>query len=169
MNTQSLMAEFLQFLRRRGLRMTAARRDILQHIFAAHTHFEADDLHIRLRDAGHRVSKATIYRTLALFVDAGILRQSIAPSGATSTFYELVHGLDEPHEHLQCEDCGQIIEVTEAELLGYLRKVAHAMGFSLTDHTVKLVGRCEELRRAGHCSRSGRTLERGSRADGGSA
>ena len=80
MNTQALVTEFVAYLRSRGMRMTPERRHILQHIFSAHTHFEVDDLHVRLRDAGHRISKATVYRTVALLANCGILRSSIAPA-----------------------------------------------------------------------------------------
>lgn len=155
MSTQSLVTTFVRHLRRRGLRMTVERRHILQHIFAAHTHFEAEDLHARLRSAGHRVSKATIYRTLSLMLESGILRQSVAPQGASSAFYELVHGLDEQHEHLQCQDCGRILEVADPALADQLRNVAAAMGFDLTEHTVKLIGRCRDLHTTGRCSLSG--------------
>jgi len=154
-NTQALISTFAAFLRRRGLRLTAERRHILQHIFSAHTHFEADDLHIRLREAGHRISKATIYRTVSLLQESGILRQSLAPSGATSAYYELVQEAGERHEHLQCEDCGRLFEVTDNALVGHLRQIAVAMGFDLTDCTVKLSGRCDEFRRTGRCSKSG--------------
>jgi Fur family transcriptional regulator, ferric uptake regulator len=131
--------------------MTSERRHILQHVFAAHTHFEAEDLHMRLRAAGHRVAKATVYRTLALMLEAGILRPSIAPPGADSAYYELAHGLDQQHEHLQCQDCGRIVEVTDSGLTERLGAVALGMGFELVDHSVKLVGRCRTLRDAGWC------------------
>jgi len=155
MNTQALISDFVRCLRQRGLRMTAERRHVLQHIFAAHTHFEADDLYLRLREAGHRISKATIYRTVALLLECGILRQSVTPPGSTSVHYELVYGLDERHDHLECEDCGRIFEVTDPALVGHLRQIAVSMGYELVDYTVKLVGRCAELERKGRCAKSG--------------
>lgn len=155
MNTQALVTEFIGFLRTRGMRMTPERRDILQHIFSAHTHFEVDDLHVRLREAGHRISKATVYRTVALLSECGILRGSVAPSGSTSAYYELVYGLESPHEHLQCEECGRVFEVSDPVLLGHLRRIAITMGYELVDHSVKIVGKCAELQRNGACSKSG--------------
>jgi Fur family ferric uptake transcriptional regulator len=135
--------------------MTPERRDILQHIFSAHTHFEVDDLHARLREAGHRVSKATVYRTVARLVECGILRSSVAPSGSTSAFYELAYGQATQHEHLECEQCGRVFEVTDPALLGHLRRISLDMGFELTDRTVNLVGRCVEYEKKGMCSKSG--------------
>jgi Fur family ferric uptake transcriptional regulator len=161
MNRQSLVNEFAEFLRERGLRMTGERRHILEHIFGAHTHFEAEDLHTRLRSAGHRIARATVYRTLALLVEANIIRQVVAPPDSISAHYELVHGLSHQHEHLQCLDCGETIEVSDTHVIEEgLRQVAAGMGFEMTDYTVRLVGRCEELRRTGTCSRSGLTRER---------
>lgn len=161
-NTQALISRFAEFLRRRGLRLTSERRHILQHIHSAHTHFEADDLHLRLREAGHRISKATIYRTLSLLQECGVVRRSVAPPGATSAYYELVQAPGERHEHLQCEDCGQVFEVTDVALVGYLRQIAVSMGFHLTDYTVRLAGRCDEFRRTGKCPKSGLVREGGS-------
>jgi Fur family ferric uptake transcriptional regulator len=158
MNTSVLIAGFAAYLRRRGLRMTGERRHILQHIFSAHTHFEVDDLHVRLRGAGHRISKATIYRTVALLEEHGVLRKAVAPPGTSSAFYELVPEPGERHEHLECEDCGQVFEVTDTAIAGHLRQIAVSMGFDLVDYSVRLSGRCAELRRTGRCSRSG--LER---------
>ena len=158
MTTESPVEPFARFLRQQGLRMTSERRHILQHVFAAHTHFEAEDLQIRLREVGHRVSKATIYRTLKLLVESGILRVTMSHPDATSAQYELVHGLERIHEHLYCEDCGQVFELSNPAIMESMRKQAETMGFSLVDLNVRLSGRCRELHEKGTCSRSGRTL-----------
>ncbi len=165
MNTHALVTEFTSFLSGHNLRMTAERRNILHHIFAAHTHFEADDLHVRLRQAGHRIARATVYRTLSLLVEANILREVVGDPGSTSTHYELVHGLPQSHEHLRCEDCGQIVEVSDVALAGHLRRIALSMGFDLTDYTVRLAGRCEELARTGSCSKAGAPAKARNRTD----
>jgi Fur family transcriptional regulator, ferric uptake regulator len=157
-DTRTLIDEFGKFLHARGLRITSERQDILDHIFATHTHFEAEDLQIRLREVGHRVSKATIYRTLKLLVESGILRVTMSHPDATSAQYELVHGLERIHEHLYCEDCGQVFELSNPAIMESMRKQAETMGFSLVDLNVRLSGRCRELHEKGTCSRSGRTL-----------
>ncbi len=167
MNTHVLVTEFTSFLSERNLRMTSERRNILQHIFAAHTHFEADDLHVRLRQAGHRISRATVYRTISLLVEAGILREVVGPPGSISTHYELVYGQAQSHEHLRCEVCGQIVEVSDVALSGHLRQIAVSMGFELTDYTVRLSGRCEEFSRTGSCPRSGKVRDDDSGVSGG--
>ena len=160
MNRQSLVNEFEEYIHKRGLRMTAERRHILEHIFGAHTHFEAEDLHARLRSAGHRIARATVYRTLTLLVEANVLRQIVAPPDSTSAHYELVHGLSHKHEHLQCLDCGQTVEISNTEdIEKQLRIIASSMGFELDDYTVRLTGRCGELKRTGTCSRSELTRE----------
>jgi Fur family transcriptional regulator, ferric uptake regulator len=157
MDTESLATKFSDYLQDKELRMTTERRDILEHIFAEYTHFEAEDLHIRIRQAGHRVARATIYRTLALLVEADILREVAAHPGEVSTHYELVHGLTQRHEHLTCEHCGQTFEVTDPEIVNRLRQSAADMGYELTDYTVRLVGKCNEVSRTGTCARSDRT------------
>lgn len=156
MNTQSLITEFTAYLRNHDLRMTRERHHILEHIFAVHTHFEAEDLHARLKDAGHRIARATVYRTIALLVEAGMLREVIGPSGATATYYELIRGQEDRHEHLRCEDCGAIVEFEDSILQERLKHIAADLGFELTDYTVRLTGKCEEMHETGECIRSGK-------------
>ena len=71
-------------------------------IFAQHNHFDAEQLIDDMKRAGGHVSRATVYRTLAKLVDAGLLRRLELGS---RTFYEHDYGYPQ-HEHLVCERCG---------------------------------------------------------------
>ena len=64
---------FADFLRRRGLKTTRERTALFDEIFATHHHFDADDLVVRLRGKGKKVSRATVYRTLDLLYDCGLV------------------------------------------------------------------------------------------------
>src|SRR3954463_8952110 len=67
--------KFREFLEIRGEKLTAPRRILIRHIFDSHKHFDADELVADLREAGRRVSRSTVYRTLRLLVEAGLLRE----------------------------------------------------------------------------------------------
>ena len=145
-DTQALTEHFARFLRSRGLRLTRERRDILEHIFAAHTHFEAEDLQMRLREVGHRVSKATIYRTLKLLLESGVIRTTPTPHDAASAQYELAHGAGRQHDHVYCEGCGKLIELTDPSVRRQLREQAEVLGFEITDISIHLTGYCADCR-----------------------
>src|SRR5580693_2430515 len=106
--SQSPEDKFREYLasRPRAQRYTGQQRDMVRYIFSQHNHFDADRLVDDMKRAGFRVSRATVYRTLAKLVDAGLLRRlEVGPR----TFYEHDYGYPQ-HEHLRCEKCGQMIE-----------------------------------------------------------
>ena len=67
--------KFREFLEIRGDKLTEPRRVLVRHIFNTHKHFDADELVRDLHDAGQPVSRSTVYRTLRLLVDSGLLRE----------------------------------------------------------------------------------------------
>src|SRR5260370_12447950 len=67
--------KFREFLEIRGEKLTEPRRILVRHIFDSHKHFDADELVADLRIAGRQVSRSTVYRTLRLLVEAGLLRE----------------------------------------------------------------------------------------------
>ncbi len=73
--SDSPVEKFREFLEIRGEKLTERRRLLVEHIFNTHKHFDADELVRDLHEAGHRVSRATVYRTLRLLVEAGLLRE----------------------------------------------------------------------------------------------
>ena len=98
---------FRKYLERRGLKLTAERRELFDEIFSKHEHVEADELLVRLRAKHKKISRATIYRTLDLLVDSGIVgRVRIGESGYR---YERLRA-GEHHDHLICNECGRVIE-----------------------------------------------------------
>src|SRR6516162_9106834 len=72
---QSPEQKFREFLEIRGEKLTEPRRVLVGHIFDSHKHFDADELVADLHNAGRKVSRSTVYRTLRLLVEAGLLRE----------------------------------------------------------------------------------------------
>ncbi len=73
--SESPVEKFREFLEIRGEKLTEPRRVLVRHIFNSHKHFDADELVRDLHDAGRQVSRSTVYRTLRLLVEAGLLRE----------------------------------------------------------------------------------------------
>jgi Fur family transcriptional regulator, ferric uptake regulator len=138
--------KFREYLasRSRPQRFTGQQRDLVRFIFAQHDHFDAEALQAELRKTGLNISRATIYRTLAKLVDAGLLRT--LEVGAR-LFYEHDYGYPQ-HEHLYCENCGKMIEFQNPALEGMLRDVCQQHSFQSTGHTFIIRGNCQECNRA---------------------
>jgi len=95
------------------------------------------------------VSRATVYRTLQLLVDCGLLR--VVDLGRDQTFYD-PNFLDKPqHNHLICLDCDRVVEF-EDEHSGVLHDcITRRLGFTPQIKSMRIEARCDELARTGHC------------------
>lgn len=132
---------FKNFLEKKGLRCTPERIAILRQVLAAQDHFEAEDIFVRLR--GTKVSRASVYRTLPLLVEAGIVRKT--PCDMMEARYEPVFGLQH-HDHLVCLACGEVIEFRDPVIEETIEQVAHRHRFSLAGHRLILSGYCHKCR-----------------------
>jgi Fur family ferric uptake transcriptional regulator len=134
---------FRNSLTSRDLKFTPERYIILKEVFQRHDHFEAEDLLSSIKKKGGRASRATIYRTLELLVQCGLLE--MVDLGGNSHHYEHVLG-HQHHDHLVCEKCGRIIEFTHRRLEKLKEKVCHEMDFDGRFHTLKIFGICGRCR-----------------------
>jgi Fur family ferric uptake transcriptional regulator len=139
--TQQALDRFERFLHKKDLRLTEARAAIVEAALARQGHYPIDELIADLKKRGIRGSKATVYRTLPLLAEAGILEPAIL-AGETRS-YETTFGRNH-HDHLICTRCGRVIEF-EFEAFEILqRDVATRYGFRLEGHHHELVGTCPE-------------------------
>jgi Fur family ferric uptake transcriptional regulator len=132
---------FRTHLRARGLKYTPERKTLLREVLSNNDHFEAEQLLIAMRQAGKRVAKATIYRTLPLLVDCGLIQQ--VQFGDKLARYEHTFGQD-PHDHLVCRRCRRIIEFDSAETSKLREAVAARYRFRAQSHRFQIVGMCAE-------------------------
>ncbi len=140
--SQKLAEErFGRFLRDNDLKLTPERRAILQEFYRIHEHIEADELMFHLRRSGVRVSRATIYRTLDLLVQAGLARR--ISLGKDHSYYEHILGR-EAHEHMICLGCDRIIEWLDPELTTLVFRNCEEQSFSPARHSLQVFGYCEE-------------------------
>ena len=150
--SQSPEERFREFLvsRPKPQRYTGQQRELVRHIFEKHSHFDPDELMADLRTAKRTVSRATVYRTLAKLVEAGLLRKiEIGPR----TVYDHDYGYPQ-HEHLVCDSCHAMIEFQHPAIDAALKQVAAEYNFRVAGHTLVVSGLCA----ACNAARSGRRL-----------
>ena len=145
MYSESRKRKFERFLKSEDLKLTSEREMILDQVFSIHDHFEAEDILLRLRQRGQRVSKATIYRTLPLLVQSGLLREVLF--NEKHSHYEHILG-HAHHDHLICIACGKIIEFTEETIEELQRKLCDNYHFKPIRHKFEIVGYCEACAQA---------------------
>jgi len=129
-------------LRARGYRLTAARRAILAALAAAGEHPTADALAAAVHQAAPGVGRMTVYRTLDLLCELGLLRPVYQGTGAAH--YVLL--LDGHHHHLVCSRCQRVIEFDDCALGELAETVARRYGFVVEGHLLEFYGRCAECR-----------------------
>jgi Fur family transcriptional regulator, ferric uptake regulator len=137
---------FRSYLGERGLTFTSTRKAMLKGITASRGHFDAEELGERLRRAGTPLSTATIYRALPLFVQSGIVKETLRSRGRAR--YEPAWGRDH-HDHLECLGCGRIIEFKDEELERLQERVCRRHGFRAVEHRLGIRGYCSACRDRG--------------------
>lgn len=132
---------FREFLAHKGMRSTPEREAILAEVFANHDHFDVEELIMRLRHNGQRISRASVYRTMALLVESGLVQEVFIEDG--HMHYEHVYG-HEHHCHLRCLGCRKIIEFRNGAMEEVERRIGRDHRFAVTGHKLEIYGYCTE-------------------------
>jgi Fur family ferric uptake transcriptional regulator len=139
--TLDALEKFERFLEGKALRLTQARAAIVEAALARQGHYPIEELIADLKRLGIRGSKATVYRTLPLLAEAGIVQPAIIAGDSKS--YETTYG-SEHHDHLVCSRCGKVVEFGFEAFEMLQREVAGRYGFRLDSHHHELIGTCPE-------------------------
>lgn len=118
----------------KGLRMTDQRRVIARILSDAEDHPDAEELHRRAAAEDDRISLATVYRTVRLFEEAGIIERHDFRDGRAR--YE--EASDDHHDHLIDLRSGEVIEFVNEEIERLQEAVARKLGYRLVDHRLEL-------------------------------
>ena len=118
----------------KGLRMTDQRRVIARVLSTADDHPDAEELHRRAAEIDNRISLATVYRTVRLFEEAGIIERHDFRDGRAR--YE--EASDDHHDHLIDLKSGEVIEFVNEEIEKLQEAVARKLGYRLVDHRLEL-------------------------------
>ena len=143
---ESAVQRFREYLasRPKPLRFTEAQRQMIHFIFSRHNHFDAEQLCAELDRANLNISRATVYRTLNKLVNAGLLRRVQLGNRVA---YEHDYGYPQ-HEHLVCDQCGQVIEFEAPQLEAVYEGVCRQYGFQPSRHNLVVRGTCGDCLRA---------------------
>ena len=138
-----------EFIRKKGLRRTNQREAIVNLVFSKDEHFSAEELFERVRKVNAETSRATVYRTLGLLVEADLLRQ--IDLGESQITYD-PNFLDKPsHNHLVCIDCGRVVEFEDENIDTQTDSVTRSLGFRTVRQSIKIEASCEQLRLNSRC------------------
>jgi Fur family transcriptional regulator, ferric uptake regulator len=144
---------FLGFLAQKKLRLTAPRRAIIEAVFSTENHFTAEELLASAHRRDKRVSRATVYRTLPLLTESGLVREM--DFGGDHKFYDPNYAERPHHNHIICQDCGKIVEFESAQIEQLEKEISQRLGFAVKAHCLQITAACEEFRRLGACSKMG--------------
>ena len=120
----------------KGLRMTEQRRVIARILSQAEDHPDAEELHRRASDVDSRISLATVYRTVRLFEEAGIIERHDFRDGRSR--YE--EASDDHHDHLIDLKTGEVVEFMDEEIERLQEAIAKRLGYKLVGHRLELYG-----------------------------
>ena len=125
-------------LRKQGYRLTPQREMIVEAIAHAGCHVTAEDVYEQVQSRTHAVNVATVYRTLDLLVELGLVSRTDLGGGKV-TYASLRHG---PHCHLVCRHCGYVIEVDHDLLATLEEQCREQYGFEAELHHFAISGLC---------------------------
>jgi Fur family ferric uptake transcriptional regulator len=140
---------FLRFLERKNLRLTAQRRAIVESVFGTDQHFTAEQLLVWSRQKDKSVSRATVYRTLPLLTESGLVREM--DFGKDYKFYDPNYAEHPHHNHIICQDCDRIVEFESEKIDQLETEISQKLGFSVKTQRLQITATCDELKKLGAC------------------
>ncbi|MGE0431035.1 MAG: Fur family transcriptional regulator [Planctomycetota bacterium] len=134
---------FEQFLEGKGMRLTRQRRAILERLYHLEQHVSADDLSELMRHDNRGISKATVYRTLGLLEESGLIEGHDFRQGYL--VYEFAHR-QARHDHILCVDGETVVEFQSDELSRLLNEITRSYGFEPISHQLVVYARCAQCK-----------------------
>ena len=125
-----------ELCKKKGVRLTEQRKIIAQVMASSSDHPDVDELHKRINKIDSKISIATVYRTVKLFEEAGVVSKHDFKGGKAR--YEKYP--EEHHDHLIDVNSGEIIEFVDEDIELLQKKVADKLGYTLVDHRLELYG-----------------------------
>jgi Fur family ferric uptake transcriptional regulator len=147
---------FRQFLELRGQRLTKERNAVLQKAFSCKGHFDPENLYLDMKKRGMKASRASVYRTLNLLCECGLVEK--VSKTDHGTIYEHTFG-HQHHDHMVCINCGKVIEFYSESLEKLQAEICRERDFQGKSHTLEIRGYCR------HCQ-IGRNISEGDGSHG---
>jgi Fur family ferric uptake transcriptional regulator len=133
--------KFDEFISNKGLKLTRERKEIVCEILSTEGHFAPDELFVKLKARGSKVSRASVYRTIPLLVESGMIEE--VERVDKHAHYERVSH-NSHHDHMICIRCGRIIEFYSESLERMQERLCRQENFRGVRHCLDILGICDK-------------------------
>jgi Fur family ferric uptake transcriptional regulator len=136
---------FSDYIERKGLRKTPERFAVLKEVYLRDAHFDVESLYIHMKNNSYRVSRATLYNTLELLMDCGLVTKH--QFGKNMAQFETTYSCKQ-HDHIICTVCGRVQEYCDPRIHEIEKTVGTVLKFKISHHSLYFYGICDACQKS---------------------